>query len=83
MRADATTRARLRIGLLVAIALLYALSIPWYRPTGAEHTTMWLGIPDWVAVALACYAAAAVLNALAWLLTDVRDDDGSADGEGG
>jgi hypothetical protein len=82
MRADATTRARLRTGLLVAIALLYALSIPWYRPTGAE-STLWLGMPDWVAVALACYVAAAVLNALAWLLTDVRDDDGSADGEGG
>ncbi len=79
MSADASTRARLRTGLLVAIALLYALSIPWYRPSGSQ-SAMWLGIPDWVAVALACYAAAAVLNALAWLLTDVRDD---ADGGGG
>jgi hypothetical protein len=44
---------------------------------------MWLGIPDWVAVALVCYAAAAVLNALAWLLTDLRDDVDSTDGDGG
>jgi hypothetical protein len=65
----------------VAIALLYALSIPWYRPTGSE-SAMWLGIPDWVAAALACYVAAAVLNALAWLLSDVRDEE-PADGEGG
>jgi hypothetical protein len=82
MRVHASTRARLRTGLLVAIALLFALSIPWYRPTGSQ-TAMWLGVPDWVVVALACYVAAAVLNAWAWLLTDVRDDDGSAGGEGG
>ena len=36
-----------------------------------------------VVVALACYVAAAVLNAWAWLLTDVRDDDGPAGGRGG
>jgi len=82
MRTGSAARARLRIGLLVAIALLYALSIPWYRPRGSE-SAIWLGVPDWVAVALACYVAAAVLNALAWLLTDVRDDGGPADGEGG
>ena len=82
MRTGSAARARLRIGLLVAIALLYALSIPWYRSSGGE-SAIWLGVPDWVAVALVCYVAAAVLNALAWLLTDVRDDDGSADGEGG
>jgi hypothetical protein len=82
MRTGPSARARLRIGLLTAIALLYALSIPWYRPRGAE-SAIWLGVPDWVAVALVCYVAAAVLNSLAWLLTDVRDDGGSADGEGG
>jgi hypothetical protein len=82
MRTGPSARARLRIGLLTAIALLYVLSIPWYRPHGAE-SAIWLGVPDWVAVALVCYVAAAVLNALAWLLTDVRDDGGSADGGGG
>lgn len=58
--------------LLGGVVLLYALSIPWYRPAGAEPA-IWLGLPDWVAVAVLCYAGAAVLNAAAWLLTDVRD----------
>jgi hypothetical protein len=35
---------------------------------------MLFGLPDWVAVALGCYLAAAFCNALAWLLTDVPDD---------
>ena len=42
---------------------------------------MWLGLPDWVAVALLCYAAVAVLNSLAWLLTDVPDRDESGESE--
>ena len=32
-----------------------------------------LGLPDWVAVAIGCYAAVAVLNSIAWLLTDVPE----------
>ena len=71
-------RARLRRALLAAIGVLYVVSIPWYRTPGAEPE-LWLGLPDWVAVAVGCYAAVAVLNAAAWLLSDVRD---GADGEG-
>jgi hypothetical protein len=82
MRTGSSARARLRIGLLAVIALLYALSIPWYRQPGGE-SGIWLGVPDWVAVALGCYVAAALLNALAWLLTDLRDDGGPADGKSG
>ena len=67
------TRRRLRAWLLTAIAALYATSIPWYREPGAEPAIVF-GLPDWVAVALACYAGAALLNACAWLLTDVTDD---------
>ncbi len=67
-------RRRVRRALLLAIAVLYAVSIPWYRPTGAEPE-LWLGLPDWVAVALLCYVGVAVLNCVAWLLTDVRDPD--------
>jgi hypothetical protein len=48
------------------------ISIPWYRPTG-EPVAIWWGLPDWVTVAIGCYAAVAVLNAVAWLLTDVAD----------
>ncbi len=65
---------KIRAGLLVLIGVLYALSIPWYREGGADPE-LWLGLPDWVAVAVLCYAGAAVLNAAAWLVTDVRDED--------
>ncbi len=70
-----------RRGLLMGIGLLYVVSIPWYRQAGSEPR-LWLGLPDWVAVALACYVGAAVLNAVAWLVSDVPDaptdeDDGS------
>jgi hypothetical protein len=65
-------RRRLRRVLLLAVGLLYVLSIPWYRVPG-ESPALLFGLPDWVAVALACYAAAALLNAVAWLLSDVAE----------
>ncbi len=72
-------KRRVRIALLVAVALLFAASIPWYREPGAVPIEF-LGLPDWVAVALLCYVAAAVLNSLAWLITDIPDQS-SAPGE--
>jgi hypothetical protein len=66
-------RARLRRWLLLAIVLLYVASIPWYR-RGGDAPGFIAGIPDWVAVAMACYVAVAVLNAWAWLLTDIPED---------
>ena len=71
----------MRTALLAAIAGLYALSIPWYRAEGGFPALV-AGLPDWVAVALACYVAAAFLNALAWLLTDVPDEDSPDPGHG-
>ena len=68
----ARTATRLRRSLLVAVAVLYAVSVPWYRTPGAEPE-IWLGLPDWAAVAVGCYAGVALLNAVAWLLSDVRD----------
>jgi hypothetical protein len=72
-----------RPALLVLIGLLYLVSIPWYRESGAS-TPLWLGLPEWVTVAVACYAAVAVLNALAWLLTDIpeSEEDLEADASG-
>ena len=58
--------------LLAGIGLLYALSIPWYREAGASPAIVF-GLPDWVAVALACYLGVAILTALAWLLSDIED----------
>jgi hypothetical protein len=72
-------RKRIRWALLGVIGALYALSIPWYRESG-ELPAVWWGLPDWVAVAIGCYAAVAVLNAVAWLLTDVSDTE-AHDGE--
>jgi hypothetical protein len=67
--------------LLVGVVLLYVVSIPWYRDPGSE-VAVWLGLPDWVAVALGCYVGAAVLNAWAWHRTDVPDREPPSDGEG-
>jgi len=64
--------------LLAGVGLAYAISIPWYRTPGSEPE-IWLGLPDWVAVALACYVAAALLNAGAWLLTEVPDPPDEAE----
>jgi hypothetical protein len=64
---------RVRALLLAAIGLLYLVAIPWYRASDALPADL-LGLPDWVTVALACYVAAAVLCAWAWLVTDVHDD---------
>lgn len=65
-------RLRLRLCLLLVIGVLYVVSVPWYRDSSAEPT-LWLGLPDWVAVALCCYVAVAVLNALAWWMTDIPE----------
>jgi len=69
-------RRRFRFVCLALILALYAVSIPWYRTSDAP-VALWLGLPDWVMTALLCYLAIAVLNAIAWALTDVSDDPGS------
>jgi len=66
-------RARLRRVLLGLIAFLYVMSVPWYRATDAP-LKLQFGLPDWVAVAIACYVAVAVLNAFAWRLTEIPDE---------
>lgn len=70
----------LRRALLVCIGLLYLFSIPWYRSPAAQPQ-LWLGLPDWVTLALGCYVAAAVLNAWAWLLTEIEDEEPPGEGE--
>ncbi len=66
-------RSRGRLLCFGVIALLYIASVPWYRDTEAP-LRLWFGLPDWVAVALLCYVGVAIVNALAWLWTDVPDD---------
>lgn len=67
------TRARWRTGLLVSIGVLYVASVPWYRPADPDPP-LWFGLPHWVTVAVGCYFAAAVLNAVAWSLTPLSDE---------
>jgi len=67
-------RSTLRRLLLAAIALLYVVSVPWYRETGAPVEYAF-GLPSWAAVALACYVGVALLNCAAWLLSDVHDEE--------
>ena len=73
-------KVRIRSLLLLAIGVLYLLSVPWYRSAG-EAPKIWFGLPDWVAVAIGCYVAVAVLNAFAWLRTEIpdREPDPAAD----
>jgi hypothetical protein len=72
----------MRGALLALVAVLFAVSIPWYR-RGGEEAGLWLGLPDWVSVAVLCYLGIAALNSVAWLLTDIPDDVGDADDAGG
>jgi hypothetical protein len=69
---------RFRTLLLCGIGLLFVISIPWYR--GAAPPQQLLGLPDWVTVALLCYALAAVLNAVAWLLTEIPGEPPDREG---
>ena len=58
---------------MIGIGLLYVASVPWYRDVDAPLRIVF-GVPDWVAVAIACYAAAACLNAAAWLLNQAAGE---------
>jgi hypothetical protein len=72
---------RLRLVLIALIGVLYLVSVPWYREAGGTPE-IWLGLPDWVAIALGCYLLAAALNAVAWLITDVPEEEPRSDPAG-
>ena len=72
------SRRRTHRVLLALIGVLYLISVPWYRDTDAPLKLVF-GMPDWVAVALGCYVAVAVLNACAWLFVDFPDDPALAE----
>jgi hypothetical protein len=70
---DPRVRRRVHFACMIVIALLYLVSVPWYRDAEAP-LRLWLGLPDWVAVALLCYVGVAMANAVAWIVSDVSDD---------
>ncbi len=63
---------------MAVIALLFVISVPWYRDDDAPMR-LWLGLPDWVAVALLCYVGVAFVNAIAWSVAEVPDGCGESD----
>lgn len=65
-------RRAMHVVCMFLIVLLYVVSVPWYREADAP-LRIWLGLPDWVAVALLCYVGVAIVNAVAWVVTDVPD----------
>ena len=75
---DPRVRRRVHFACMIVIALLYLVSVPWYRDAEAP-LRLWLGLPDWVAVALLCYVGVAMANALAWIVSDVSDGADDAD----
>ncbi|MAG33399.1 MAG: hypothetical protein CL908_21190 [Deltaproteobacteria bacterium] len=82
MKRDASRRRRVRAGCLIAIVGLYLISVPWYRDARAP-LQFWLGLPDWVALALLCYVGVACLNALAWLMTEIPEEPDPVDSPSG
>ncbi len=75
-------RRWIRIVCMILIALLYIASVPWYRDDSAP-LKLWLGLPDWVTVAVLCYVGVAILNAVAWSVTEVPDTTDSIADERG
>ncbi len=76
------SRRSLHRACMVLIVLLYIVSVPWYRDDGAP-LRLWFGLPDWVAVALLCYVGVAIVNAVAWSVTEISDVPDVPDGSNG
>ncbi|WP_062262881.1 hypothetical protein [Endozoicomonas arenosclerae] len=56
----------LRTALQLLMLFLLILSVPWYRTPGTEPV-IYLGMPDWVLIALTCYVVVIFINLLLWL----------------
>jgi hypothetical protein len=52
-----------RIAVWLCYLALFALSIPWYLPSGSLPP-LWLGLPYWVVISLACCVLIAGLNVI-------------------
>lgn len=66
-------RRRIHVACMIIIALLYVISVPWYRDVD-QPLQIWFGLPDWVAVALLCYVGVAIVNGVAWSVAEVSDE---------
>ncbi|WP_252178241.1 hypothetical protein [Endozoicomonas sp. 4G] len=59
----------LRTALQLLMFSLLILSVPWYRTPGATPK-IYLGMPDWVVLALSCYILVIFINLLLWVSRD-------------
>jgi hypothetical protein len=66
-------RRLIHVSCMIVIALLYVVSVPWYRDV-EQPLEIWFGLPDWVAVALLCYVGVAIVNGIAWSVVEVSDE---------
>ena len=63
MPANRQTPQSRRISVWLCYLALFTLSIPWYLPSGSVPT-LWLGLPYWVVISLACCVLIAGLNVI-------------------
>ena len=60
-------KKHLKTSLVSLLPMLLIFSVPWYRKSGARSSFLIDGIPDWVTVALICYALIALVNFVVWV----------------
>ena len=65
-----------RIAIGLAYLSLFALSIPWYLPSDSVPP-LWLGLPYWVVISVACCVLIAFLNAFVIYKSGFNDEDES------
>ncbi|KEI72379.1 hypothetical protein [Endozoicomonas elysicola] len=57
----------IRVTLTCSLPILLAISVPWYREKEDNRIySLFEGLPDWVAVALICYALIPLINIFIW-----------------
>lgn len=64
MPANGKAHSTGRIAVWLGYLVLFALSIPWYLPSGSVPP-LWLGLPYWVVISLVCCVLIAGLNVIA------------------
>lgn len=63
-----------RIVIWIGYLTLFALSIPWYLPADTVPS-LWLGLPYWVVISLACCVLIACLNVIVIYRSWPDDED--------
>ena len=54
-------------------AMLFAVAVPWYWPK--DDTTVWLGMPAWVTVAILTSLVISIFTSWVWSRTSFGDEE--------